>query len=166
VTAAIVTALVLIWAMPAVAIQFGTREAGHAYVCMLHGPEYWQVATGFQISPTVVVTGGHATSEVEGSYVDVYFSDSPDVAYPDMRSRKIRTMAEVTIGNPDVGVVILPRPHRLDTYATLPVAGCVPGLPSMEPLDVVGYGLNSKDMNDQVVEFTGNAGVNAGALGG
>ena len=138
---ALTTTCLVVFAMPAAAIQFGTPESGHQYVCLVQVSDTWR-GTGFQISPTVVVTAGHILDGFDTA--NIYFSDTPTMGSPDMVSTRLYTMPGYSPagGYHDVGIVVLPKAHSLDQYAVLPTEGLVDTLPAMQALDLVGYGAN------------------------
>jgi hypothetical protein len=143
----LLTAGMMLWAMPAAAIQFGTYDTGHPYVCLVQilSGNQWR-GTGIQISPRVIVTAGHICSGY--THADVFFSPTvADMSKPDMVSTKLYAMPGYSDagGYHDVGVIILPKAHRLAEYATLPTAGLVDRLPQRDGLQVVGYGANYQE---------------------
>jgi hypothetical protein len=150
----------LVWAMPAAAIQYGQPDGeNHPYVCLLtfhdeHGEPLW-FCTGVLLSPTVVLTAAHAT---DGAYAaKAWFwpelpegsgfpYDGPD-SHPGQPYTNPGFMIGAAPGMPsfdyhDVGVVVLDEPVAAATYGRLPEAGVVDGLPAMHPVDLVGYGVN------------------------
>ena len=146
-TVVLLTVGMLLWAMPAAAIQFGTYDTGHPYVCLVQilGDNQWR-GTGIQISPRVIVTAGHITYGFD--HADIFFSPTvSDLSKPDMESTQLYTMPGYSEagGYHDVGVVILPKAHRLTHYAVLPASGLVDALPMKDDLQLVGYGANYQE---------------------
>jgi hypothetical protein len=146
-TVVLLVAGMLLWVMPAAAIQFGTYDTGHPYVCLVQilADNQWR-GTGIQISPRVIVTAGHITYGFE--HADIFFSPNVgDMAQPDMESAALYTMPGYSEagGYHDVGIVVLPKAHRLTRYAALPTAGLVDTLAMMDDLQLVGYGANYQE---------------------
>jgi secreted trypsin-like serine protease len=118
--------------------------------------EYLHRCSGTLISPTVVLTAGHCTSGT--SYAYVFFD--PDLS--DSLLDFSNVLKDGYLGTPytypgyddfatfpntgDVGVVVLSKPVRNATYATLPEAGVLDSYASKKgqqsiTVTVVGYGV-------------------------
>jgi len=161
--------LLLIFTIPAAAITDGELDGeDHPYVVLLRmdtefGPSYRCSAT--LLSPTVVLTAGHCTSnfgyiEEEGDYVAMRIFTESDVengdnSYPTCDGGNC-IEAKAWYPHPDytkepwymndVGVVILQKPFKLDEYGTLPEADLLDDLVAEynKPeiiFTAVGYGL-------------------------
>ena len=161
--------LLLIFTIPTAAITNGELDGdGHPHVVLLRmdtefGPSYRCSAT--LLSPTVVLTAGHCTSnfgyiEEEGDYVAMRIFTESDVENGDNTydtcdgGNCIEAKAWYPHPNytkepwymNDVGVVILKKPFKLDEYGTLPEADLLDDLvaeynkPDIT-FTAVGYGL-------------------------
>jgi hypothetical protein len=169
-------ACLLMWAMPALAIQFGQPDGEHhPYVCLVvfddqPGHPAWRT-TGVLISPTVVLTAGHGT---DGSIAArVWFSseiprnDGTTNSYPFGGPGSFEgtpyTNPDYRIapqpGLPgfdyhDVGVVVLDDPvSEIISPAQLPTAGVVDTFSPKHAVDLVGYGVNYQDRGGGVSPY-------------
>lgn len=161
---------VLMWVAPALAVQWGQSDGtNHPYVCLVvfydqAGNRLWRT-TGALISPTVVLTAAHGTEGTASA--KVWFlpeipanappdADPPGYPYggPDSYAGKPHTNPQYRWmedqGEPgldiidyhDVGVVVLDDPAPVTQFAQLPTKGFVDTLPMLQPVDIVGYGVN------------------------
>jgi V8-like Glu-specific endopeptidase len=138
-------AAVLLLAGPASAITYGTADggahpnvgglvAGHAY-----SDGTWLYCSGTLISPTVFLTAAHCA---EGERVRVTF----DEAYRDGDRTYAGTFHADPLYNQaqddphDIAVVVLDKPVRGITPASLPGAGSLSRLPADQRFTSVGYG--------------------------
>jgi len=115
-------------------------------------------ASGVLISPTVVLTAGHAT---DGAVAARVWFDYDLKAVPDYPYGGIVAIEGTPHTNPDfclgcrpglpgfdyrdVGVVVLDEPVIMETYGELPEAGSTDSLPPMTDIDLVGYGVQWQD---------------------
>jgi hypothetical protein len=128
------------------------------------------VCSGTLISPRVFVTAGHCTDFLIRKDLPTYVSFDP--TYKPGASKVIKATpylhpkfclpnpedkvdcspevpTEVLIAREsryDVGVAVLEKPVRMDTYGALPDAGLVETLMEGQRLSVVGYGANGFDL--------------------
>jgi hypothetical protein len=133
----------------------------HPYVGLvvadMGGSPAWR-ATGFLISPTVLVTSGHLTDGADGARVWFEADLTGNSEYPYGGSTSIEgtpyTHPEFCMGcaeglpgfdTHDVGVIVLDEPVYLSEYAELPAAGLVETLSMMTDVDLVGYGLQYQE---------------------
>ena len=139
---------------------------GHPYVCLIVFDVYipddgnvpaWR-ASGVLISPTVVLTAGHAT---DGAVAARVWFDYDIKVVPDYPEGGIVAIEGTPYTNPDfcigcgpglpgfdyrdVGVVILDEPVENGMYGELPTAGFTDSLPPMTDVDLVGYGVQWQD---------------------
>lgn len=156
-------AILAVAVFPAAAITDGELDGnGHPHVVLLvmdlqGEPAYRCSAT--LLSPTVVLTAGHCTSfypflDADGNYVGDYTGmrvftesdvDNGDNNYPYQGKNSVE--AKAWYAHPlyetgpfylhDVGVVILKKPIKLDTYGTLP---------SVNQLDILASQVNNSDI--------------------
>jgi hypothetical protein len=116
-------ASLVVAAGPAQAVLYGQPDNNeHPYVGVIRffdedGNYLWR-CTGTLISPTVVLTAGHCTY-THPDYDD--FATFPNTS--------------------DVGIVVLDRPVRLETYGSLPTVGQADALYKHELFTIVGYGI-------------------------
>jgi hypothetical protein len=133
----------------------------HPYVGLvvadMGGSPAWR-ATGFLISPTVLVTSGHLTDGADGARVWFEADLTGNTEYPYGGSTSTEgtpyTHPEFCMGcaeglpgfdTHDVGVIVLDEPVYLSEYAELPAAGLVETLSMMTDVDLVGYGLQYQE---------------------
>lgn len=158
-----VIALLVIAAVPALAVQFGEPDGdAHPYVGLLvfdvNGVPAWR-CSGTLLSPTVMLTAGHCTYGTSGGRV--WFEPDvgagiPENGYPFGGGTSIEFAAIYTHPqyNPnafylhDAGIVILSEPVFLDTYGTLAPVGLLDEIATHrgqydQTFTVVGYGLQS-----------------------
>jgi V8-like Glu-specific endopeptidase len=155
--------LLLLTVTSASAVQFGQPDGNaHPYVGLLvfdvNGSPAWR-CSGTLLSPTVMVTAGHCTYGTSGGRVwfesDVE-SGIPGNGYPSGGGTSIEFKRIYTHPNYvdgafylyDVGIVILKKPVRLNTYGTLAPVGLLDQLATQrgqqdQSFTVVGYGLQS-----------------------
>ena len=160
----IIFVLSMMTANPAFAITFGELDGdGHPHVVLLllevDGEPMYR-CSGTLLSPTVVLTAGHCTSDYpygEYSGIRVFTEsdvDNGDNNYPYAGPNSIEAdrwwthplyeTAEFFVN--DVGVVILAEPYELDTYGVLPGVDQLDGLITGDgkqdtTFTSVGYGL-------------------------
>jgi Trypsin len=130
----------------------------HPYVGLVTDEEF--VCSGAAISPKVFLTAAHCFEE-PGQEVSVTFD--PDgfygeedsvfhtgTWYPDPRFCGACGGGLVGFATPDVAVVILDEPVRLDRYASLPSRGLVDRLANKTRATAVGYGIQDrlKDLDE------------------
>ena len=185
----VVMALLLI-AAPAVAVQFGEPDGyDHPHVGLLvfdvEGSPAWR-CSGTLLSPTVMLTAGHCTYGTSGGRVWFAPDVRGDPDYPfkgrnSIEFKEIHTHPDYVDGAfylYDVGVVILKKRVRLDTYGTLAEVGLLDELATRRgqqdrSFTVVGYGLQSvvptlqadlvRHRGDvQLIDVNGTAGIPAG----
>jgi hypothetical protein len=113
-------------------------------------------ATGILISPTVVLTAGHAADGAVGARVWFVEDVNDDPLYPFSSLLAVEGTPHThpdfafRIGrgssppvSPDIGVVILDQPVDVGGFGQLPDEGLVDTLSAMTDVDLVGYGLQS-----------------------
>jgi Trypsin len=153
---AALTAAVAMSASPAGAVLYGTPDGqAHPYVGVVRffddeGNYLWR-CSGTLISPTVLLTAGHCVygtasaeiwfTETAPSLAEILSGDyeagvtGTPVAYPGYDDF-------ATFPNTgDVGLVLLDRRVRMNTYGQLPTAGLVETLYKHTVFDIVGYGV-------------------------
>jgi hypothetical protein len=149
-------ATVAVTASPAQAILYGQPDEGeHPYVGVVRffdeeGNYLWR-CSGTLISPTVVLTAGHCTFGTASA--EVWFSETAPSTAEVLSGDYIRGIAGETYTHPDyddfatfpntsdVGIVVLDRRVRLDSYGSLPTVDLVESLYKHELFTIVGYGL-------------------------
>lgn len=122
--------------------------------------------TGVLISPTVMLTAGHATVNAEAASVCfdqgpisysiqngqiVYSGKSPiyngvPVTYPEYASNiaNQKNSGKQIFSASDIGVIILDSPVTGISFAMLPAAGLADSLPMKTDLQVIGYGMQEQ----------------------
>jgi hypothetical protein len=153
---ALVVVLTAIVAAPAMAITDGAPDGNnHPYVGLMvaqdaNGTPLWR-CTGTLISSTVFLTAGHCT-EAPAAHAEIWFdADVTDAAahnYPFKGDVGGTTYTHPdynpnTFSYRDMGVVVLSKRVRMDTYGRLPALNSLDALqPSSSTLfTAVGYGL-------------------------
>jgi hypothetical protein len=138
------------------AITNGSPDAkNHPYVCLVafyneSGNPLWYT-TGALISPDVVITSGHGTSEAIKAkvwfltYIDetVYYQSTYEgIPYtnPDYSGISVKNALPTYISH-DVGVVKLSTKVEDIVPATLPTVGLVDTIKMKTTVDLVGYGV-------------------------
>ena len=151
----VVVAASAIAASPANAVLYGTADEGeHPYVGIVRffdaeGNYLWR-CTGTLISPTVVLTAGHCTYGTASA--EVWFSDTAPTLAEILSGDYEAGVTGDTYAYPgyddfatfpntgDVGIVVLDKRVRMDTYGVLPTVGLVDTLYKHETFEIVGYG--------------------------
>lgn len=151
----VVLASSAIAASPANAVLYGTADQGeHPYVGIVRffdaeGNYLWR-CTGTLISPTVVLTAGHCTYGTASA--EVWFTDTAPTLAEILSGDYEAGITGDTYAYPgydefatfpntgDVGVVVLDRRVRMDTYGQLPTVGLVDTLYKHETFEIVGFG--------------------------
>ena len=148
--AAIALLAALVWAAPAGAITYGTRDGDrHPEVGALLAPQAysdgtWAACSGTLISPTVFLTAAHCDLEV--SRVAVTFDSTYDPVtgttyWETWNADPSYTQAQ---NDPhDIAVVVLDQSVTGITPARLPAAGSLDGLRVGTRFTSVGYGAQS-----------------------
>jgi len=158
---ALVAAFLLIMASPALAITNGQPDgARHPYVGVAYGVETF--CSGTLIAPTVFLTAGHCTEELEAEPTTYVLFDPEPVVDPDLTHPWFVPTGAVT-GTPythpdycencsgglpgflgfDVGIIVLDEPVTGVGYGTLPEPLVVSGLTNRSLLTAVGYGVQT-----------------------
>jgi len=162
------SALVLGSATGAQAVLHGQPDGNdHPYVGLVTDQEF--VCSGALISPTVFITAAHCFEE-PGQEVEVtvdpdgFAEDSVFVSgtwYPDPQFCIACAGGLVGFDTHDVAVVILDEPVLLSSYAQLPSLDMVDGLPMLQPVSIVGYGvqdtLNKLDPGELFTRYQASA---------
>jgi hypothetical protein len=149
-------AAVAIAASPANAVLYGQPDEGqHPYVGVVRffdedGNYLWR-CTGTLIAPKVLLTAGHCTFGTASA--EAWFTETApstaEILSGDYTAGVTGTPHTypgyddfATFPNTgDVGIVILDKAVRLDTYGSLPTAGLVETLYKHETFTIVGYGI-------------------------
>ncbi|HKH29223.1 MAG TPA: trypsin-like serine protease [Sphingomicrobium sp.] len=149
-------AAVAIAASPANAVLYGQPDEGeHPYVGVVRffdadGNYLWR-CTGTLIAPKVLLTAGHCTFGTASA--EVWFTETApstaEILSGDYSAGITGTPYTypgyddfATFPNTgDVGIVVLDKAVRLDTYASLPEPGLVETLYKHETFEIVGYGI-------------------------
>ena len=152
----VAVAAVAIGASPANAVLYGQPDNNeHPYVGVVRffdedGNYLWR-CTGTLISPTVVLTAGHCTFGTASA--EAWFSETAPSTAEILSGDYDRGITGDTYTHPDyddfatfpntsdVGIVVLDKPVRLDSYASLPTVGQVETLYKHELFTIVGYGV-------------------------
>jgi Trypsin len=143
-------------ASPAGAVLYGTPDGNnHPYVGVVRffdedGNYLWR-CSGTLISPTVFLTAGHCTFGTASA--EVWFTETApslsEILSGDYEPGVTGTPVPypgyddfATFPNTgDVGLVLLDKRVRMDTYGLLPTAGLVETLYKHTVFDIVGYGI-------------------------
>jgi hypothetical protein len=152
----VAVAAVAIGASPANAVLYGQPDShDHPYVGVVRffdedGNYLWR-CTGTLISPTVVLTAGHCTFGTASA--EAWFSETAPSTAEILSGDYDRGITGDTYTHPDyddfatfpntsdVGIVVLDKPVRLNSYASLPTVGQVETLYKHELFTIVGYGV-------------------------
>lgn len=153
----------LLGGMPAGAILNGQPDgSAHPYVGMVFDDEW--VCSGTAISPTILITAAHCF-DVPGQAVSVTFEPDGFVSenfeatlvtgiwYPDPAYCDGCNGGLVGFLTHDVAVVILDEPVALERYAALPSVGQSTTLATKARVDIVGYGIQSREKKLQEGEL-------------
>lgn len=158
---------------PAAAITKGQDDFAHPYVGLLDDGNF--ACSGTLLDATVMITAAHcfgdpnfpsAYGEVDGApIVEVTFSQQgffdPDAEfifglwYPDPEFCIACGGGLPGFDRHDLAVVILFEPVVMAQYGALPDVGLVDALPIKNPVDQVGYGVQSFARGSAACEITG-----------
>lgn len=148
--------MISLFAGSATAITNGSKDAmNHPYVCIVafydaSGNPLWYT-TGALISPDIVLTSGHGTSDAakakvcfltyidETVYCQLTYEGIP-ITNPDYSGISIKNALPTYISH-DVGIVKLSTKVENIVPATLPTVGIVDTIKMKTTVDLVGYGV-------------------------
>jgi Trypsin len=148
-------ALLAIGAGPANAVLYGSPDNNaHPYVGVVRffdeeGNYLWR-CTGSLIAPKVLLTAGHCTFGTASA--EVWFTETAPTTAEVLSGDYTPGITGEPYAHPDyddfatfpntsdVGIVVLDKAVRLDTYASLPTAGLADTLYKHELFTIVGYG--------------------------
>ena len=159
----VVSTLAMLLSGPAYAISNGQPDGdAHPYVgwvVVWDGASPWvYLGTGSLIAPKVVLTAGHVVAD-QPDYIIKYVWVSFDAyaVWSPLSHPRDWNVAESWFTHPeyeigvspqlkdwishDVGIIILDKKVKMDTYGELPAEGVVDTLAMNTPVDQVGYGV-------------------------
>jgi hypothetical protein len=143
-------------ASPAGAVLYGTPDGNnHPYVGIVRffdedGDYMWR-CSGTLISPTVFLTAGHCVFGTASA--EVWFTETAPTTAEVLSGNYTPGITGTPYPHPDyddfatfpntsdVGIVVLDKRVRMDTYGQLPTEGLVETLYKHTVFDIVGYGI-------------------------